>query len=162
MTTSGAQRTPLVPRTNGGSHFLGGGQQHTSANEWTQDQARLNTGNRPVAHRQPFSQYPVSAATFSERSHRVGSTTNISDRSNSANEVERMLMHTKPSRPQPINTNSGWHVTNNASAMMHHSGQHHPSAANQKVHGVTVGFGAGPSNRNTRPSNTKFRPAIPK
>ncbi|PPR02498.1 hypothetical protein CVT24_002049 [Panaeolus cyanescens] len=156
-----------------------------ATNEWTQDQTRLNTASKPVAHRQPFPQVPASAAAFSDRSHRVNSTTNISDRSGSANEVEHMLMHSKQtSRTYPINTNSGWHVASNSNGTgMYHvnNGHHHQPSSNHKgrrfrsairtfvvdyalhaVHAATAGFGAGPSTRTTRPSNTKFRPAIPK
>ncbi|PPR03883.1 hypothetical protein CVT26_000881 [Gymnopilus dilepis] len=91
------QRTPLVPRTQGRAFIPN----PTTANDWTHSVARpMPDNSRNTSHRQSLGNFAGDRSFMSS---------NISDRSASANEVEQLLMN----QPVPRTSNgSGWQATN--------------------------------------------------
>ncbi|KAF8901658.1 hypothetical protein CPB84DRAFT_1846658 [Gymnopilus junonius] len=96
MEASGIQRTPLVPRTQGRA-FIPNQQ---TANEWMQPVGRSVPDNsRNITYRQPIGNFAGDRSFMSS---------NVSDRSASANEVEQLLMN----QPLPRTSNGGgWQLS---------------------------------------------------
>ncbi|KAF8897248.1 hypothetical protein BD779DRAFT_1667251 [Infundibulicybe gibba] len=94
MEANGIQRTPLINRTTGNSFVP----QHNSG--WAQQLAPMQAHARNHSHRQAFGGHEA------DRSYRSG---NTSDRSESANEVEELLLHRNHQPAQAVRTHStGW------------------------------------------------------
>ncbi|KDR83420.1 hypothetical protein GALMADRAFT_235542 [Galerina marginata CBS 339.88] len=100
MEANGVQRTPLVARTQG-RPFIHNQQQ--TVNEWNQPTAKPAPDySRHNPHRQPFANFAGERSFMS---------TNASDRSGSAHEVEQLLINQQPAR-NSIPANGGWQYPN--------------------------------------------------